>query len=297
MKSKYLVFLLCIWFAGTEIALAQQRKDVQVHVVKQGETLYKIARTYGLSVAELKRLNGLTRDNIRVGQRLIVKPPTLDVPASPEIYTVKEGETLYAIAFRFGLSVDTLLALNPLEEPFLEPGQTLRLLPVPTVRGYTTYRVRRGDTLFKIATRFGISLQALRQANGLRGTTIRVGQRLRIPVQKRLRPRERLQDAPPDTTGPVAMYPPTFAGRLTASGEVYNPEDFTGSHPELPFGTVVVLTSSRTGRSVFVRVNDRGPWEPGILMELSQAAAEALGIRVGTREVVEMRIIGRAPSF
>ncbi len=268
-------------------------QKAKVHVVQQGETLYRIARRYGVSVAELQRVNKLRSDQLRVGQRLVI-PASASVSTS-EGYTVKEGETLYSIAFQFGISVDTLLALNPLKEPFLSPGKKLRLPPVPMVRGYTLYRVRKGDTLFKIATRFGISLNELKRANGLRSNTIHVGQRLRIPVRQQMRPRKSISDARPDTVGPVVVYPSTFAGRITASGETYDPADFTASHPSLPFGTLVVLTAPRTGRSVFVRINDRGPWEPGILMEISEAAARALGITGGVREIVEVRVVGRTP--
>jgi peptidoglycan lytic transglycosylase len=64
----------------------------------------------------------------------------------------------------------------------------------------------------------------------------------------------------------------------TASGEKFNPNELTAAHPTLPFGTRLRVTDVTTGRSVTVRVNDRGPYIPGRIVDVSSAAAETLGI-------------------
>jgi rare lipoprotein A len=67
-------------------------------------------------------------------------------------------------------------------------------------------------------------------------------------------------------------------GKRTASGEPYNMEAFTAAHRALPFGTWVRVTHLASGRTVTVRINDRGPWVGGRVIDLSRRAAQALGI-------------------
>jgi rare lipoprotein A len=67
-------------------------------------------------------------------------------------------------------------------------------------------------------------------------------------------------------------------GTKTASGEKFNTNELTAAHPTLPFGTKLRVTNTHTGRSVTVRVNDRGPYVPGRVVDVSYAAAESLGM-------------------
>jgi rare lipoprotein A len=67
-------------------------------------------------------------------------------------------------------------------------------------------------------------------------------------------------------------------GSKTASGEKYNPGELTAAHPTLPFGTKLRVTNEHTGRSVTVRVNDRGPYVPGRVVDVSYSAAQELGM-------------------
>ena len=66
--------------------------------------------------------------------------------------------------------------------------------------------------------------------------------------------------------------------QLTANGEKFNPNELTAAHPTLPFGTRLRVTNVATGRSVTVRINDRGPYVPGRIVDVSYSAAETLGI-------------------
>ncbi|MBV9079314.1 MAG: septal ring lytic transglycosylase RlpA family protein [Methylobacteriaceae bacterium] len=79
-------------------------------------------------------------------------------------------------------------------------------------------------------------------------------------------------------TGLATWYGPGFHGRKTASGERFNTNAMTAAHRSLPFGTRVQVVSEATGRSVVVRINDRGPFRRGAVIDLSHAASRALGM-------------------
>ena len=81
--------------------------------------------------------------------------------------------------------------------------------------------------------------------------------------------------------GHASWYGSQFHGRRTASGENFDKYALTAAHKTLPFGTIVRVRSLKLGREVDVRINDRGPFSPGRVIDVSQAAAEALGL-VGT---------------
>ena len=94
-------------------------------------------------------------------------------------------------------------------------------------------------------------------------------------------------------SGRASWYGPKFHGRLTASGEVFNQNALTAAHPSLRFGTRVKVTNLNNGRSVIVRINDRGPYTKGRIIDVSAAAARSLGmIRSGVARV-RVTILGR----
>jgi rare lipoprotein A len=78
--------------------------------------------------------------------------------------------------------------------------------------------------------------------------------------------------------GLASWYGRDFNGRPTASGEIFDMYAYTAAHRDLPFGTRVRVTNEANGRSVVVRINDRGPWVEGRILDLSYAAAKALGM-------------------
>src|SRR4051794_4323827 len=87
----------------------------------------------------------------------------------------------------------------------------------------------------------------------------------------------------PIQTGAASWYGPGFHGKRTANGETFNTHALTAAHKTLPFGTQLRVTNERTGRSVVVRINDRGPYARGRVIDLSKAAAQPVGILgVGT---------------
>ena len=93
--------------------------------------------------------------------------------------------------------------------------------------------------------------------------------------------------------GKASWYGPGFHGRLTANGERYNQNALTAAHPSLRFGTKVQVTNLNNGRSVVVRINDRGPYSGGRVIDLSAAAARSLNMISSGVAPVQLTILGR----
>jgi rare lipoprotein A len=99
-------------------------------------------------------------------------------------------------------------------------------------------------------------------------------------------PRRPLEKSGYDTVGIASWYGGRYHGRQTASGEIYDKNAPTAAHRTLPFGSRVHVTNLANGRSVTVRINDRGPFVPRRIIDVSQHAAEVLGfIRQGVTQV------------
>ncbi len=92
--------------------------------------------------------------------------------------------------------------------------------------------------------------------------------------------------------GKASYYGIQYHGRPTSSGETYDMYAMTAAHPSLPFGTRIRVTNLQTGQSVIVRVNDRGPFKPGRIVDVSQAAAEHLGLLLNGTADVQIDIAG-----
>ncbi len=341
------------------------------YTVRRGDTLYGIAREQGVSVRALRRWNDLSSDTVQIGQTLRIRPPPEDPAPSPApdttaltdqpeaapdttavdttaappdtaladadttaappsdtartpspepsdppapplgrteplsevpaeqtlvgepidplrygTHTIQPGDTFYSVAVRYGLSADTLFALNGEHTAPLPPGRVLRL---PIAFAVPSHVVDTSETIYDVAAAYGVSARALQRANGLADREVTPGQRLRIPGRRPPDPPDHALP-PIEAEGPVTVYPETFAGRLTASGMAYDPADFVVSHPSLPFGTVVLLTHPRTGHSIFARVIDRGPVDEALLMDVSAAVAQELGMQGTTSAPIELRI-------
>lgn len=154
--------------------------DALVHVVQAGDTLFSIAWRYGTTVDELARLNSISNPwFIYVGQTLLI--PSGEQPQE-RVYIVQAGDTLSSIALRHNTTVQTLMLLNQIRNPWwIYPGQRL-LLPDSQPRSGHIYDVLPGDTLYSIAWRHGTTVEALAAANGITAPwVIYIGQQLVLP--------------------------------------------------------------------------------------------------------------------
>ena len=163
--------------------------------VRRGDTLSKIARRHGVSVARLRSWNGLRSDRIVTGQRLRVRSggtatkrrsvePSSTGGARASYHRVRRGETLSKIAMRHRVSVSDLKRWNGLRSSRIVVGQKLELGPGGSTSGKTLrHKVRRGETLWEIASRYGVTVAELARWNGrsARGV-LQVGQRLKVYV-------------------------------------------------------------------------------------------------------------------
>lgn len=96
--------------------------------------------------------------------------------------------------------------------------------------------------------------------------------------------------------GLASYYSNRFAGRTTANGESYEPNALTAAHRSLPFGTRVRVTNVTSGDSVVVRINDRGPFVDGRVIDLSRAAAEQIDLIDAGVAPVELEIVSTPPT-
>lgn len=162
----------------------------EYYIVKAGDTLWSIAKNNGISVDELKKINNLTSNALTIGQRLKVTtdlpttPPTPSTPDSNTYYTVKKGDNLYAIANKFGMTVDELKRLNNLTSNLLSIGQRLIIKEVTPSTGETTHTVKAGDTLYAIARNYGTTVDAIKRANNMTSNNLTIGRVLIIPTEE-----------------------------------------------------------------------------------------------------------------
>lgn len=152
------------------------------YVVQRGDSLYSIANKYGVTVDELKFANNLTSNLLTIGQRLTIPklPADNTTPGDYIVYTVQSGDTLYKIANQYGTSVNDIIEFNQLPTTVLVIGQQL-LIPNSKSSQNNTYTIKRGDSLWKIANEYGVTVNELIQANNLNTTTLKVGDVLIIP--------------------------------------------------------------------------------------------------------------------
>jgi rare lipoprotein A len=100
-----------------------------------------------------------------------------------------------------------------------------------------------------------------------------------------------------DETGVASWYGIDYQGKLTANGEVFDRNSISGAHPTLPMPVNVRVTNLENGRSIVVRVNDRGPYVNGRIIDLSEHAADLLGYRINGLARVRVTLLGRADLY
>ncbi len=221
----------------TSLVQVQSNTTNAFYLVKSGDSLYKIAKENGMTISELKEINNLTSDHIRVGQRLAVRSLVSQAPVvaefseetSPQgrfaLYSLKRDDTLNSILDRFKMTREELRALNPEIDPDnLELAKSLTVLLPPNRNFPNPYRSK---------------------AN--------------------------LQDL---GTLAVRTYPNNSGTLTTTNGELYNPEELTAAHSNIALGSIIFVENPDTGKGIFVRINDR---TTGSELKLSARAYRILG--------------------
>ncbi len=220
------------WLARYVSCLRKTRKRLPCHIVHEGDSYWFIGKRYGISYRDLMRWNrGGRRGIVHAGQLIRLtnkgrcywcskrghrkvcfkensRRRALKARSGGQIrcirhYKVRGGDTLFKLSKRYGVSLDTLKRWNHLKSGRIYRGQRLcvkvtlirRERPRRRIRCIRHYKVRGGDTLFKLSRRYGISLQQLKIWNHLKSGRIYRGQRLCVKVAliRRERPRRRIR--------------------------------------------------------------------------------------------------------
>ena len=162
---------------------------INTYIVKNGDTLYGISNQYGVSVVDLLKLNNLSSGSvIKVGQTIIIPNNSGNNPNTTFNYTVKKGDTLYGIARMYKTSVQELVKLNNLVNSDLSIGQILKIPEMYNseeeinLPEYINYTVRKGDTLYSISKKYGITPDLIIKDNSLSNNNLTIGEVLKIRI-------------------------------------------------------------------------------------------------------------------
>ncbi|QBK63041.1 LysM peptidoglycan-binding domain-containing protein [Borrelia miyamotoi] len=163
------------------------------HEVVKGDTLYSLSLKYNVSIKELKRVNSLISESIRIGHVLVIpsstrankivarkvddKPKLNDINTSAKIHVVKVGDTIGDISKRYGIREKELMAWNNLSFKSLKVGSKLNLDEPDFLKPYV---VKKGDSLSKLSVDFDISVEDIVRFNSLENKNLMIGQKLYI---------------------------------------------------------------------------------------------------------------------
>ena len=153
------------------------------YVVKKGDTLYSIAKTYNTTVNNIKKLNNLTSNTLSIGQKIRLNDQ-IDNPKEDNTYIVKSGDTLYSIAKKFNIKVDNLKEANNLTSNMLSLNQKLIIPKISNKEDYLLYTVKKGDNLYNIANSYNTTVSDIMSLNNLSSNILSIGQTLKIPLKE-----------------------------------------------------------------------------------------------------------------
>lgn len=189
------------------------------YLVKSGDSLYKIAQENDMTVQELKNLNNLTSNNLRIGQRLAVKSVSIapvvsefSNESSPQgkfaLYSLSGSDNLNSVLNKFEMTETELQALNPqIDINNLNLAKNITVL-LPPSKSFDNPYLEKAD----------------------------------------------LQDL---GSVPVLVYSDSEKGNATTNGELYNPEKLTAAHSNISIGSVIFVENPANGKGIYVRINDR----------------------------------------
>ena len=151
-----------------------QSTDInQTYIVQSGDSLYKISKDFDVTVDDIKKINNLSSNLLQIGQ--ILKIPIFN---DVDTYTVKKGDSLYSIAIKYNTTVDELKKINNLTTNNLSINQVLKI--PKNINNNNIYVVKKGDSLYSIATKYNTTVNELKRINNLSSNLLQIGQQLKI---------------------------------------------------------------------------------------------------------------------
>lgn len=175
-------FTSSVFLNGASEATPTKSPDAIRYTVKRGDTLWGIAKKFGVTVSAVANANNIRNPNlIYVGEVFIIPHMTSAENSGYTLYTVRRGDTLWGISRKFGTSINSIVALNDIKNPNrIYAGEVFK---IPSARSEQAviYTVKRGDTLWGISRKFGTTVENLVKLNSVKNPNlIYVGEKLII---------------------------------------------------------------------------------------------------------------------
>ena len=272
------------------------------YTVQAGDSYWRIANKYGISISELQRLNGTSDYNLYPGQSLKVPgsgssssatassnssststSTTSAAPAAGGSYTVQAGDSYWRIANKYGISISELQRLNGTSNYFLYPGQSIKVpgsgsasatpapasntasttpapaetpAPAPSTGG-GNYTVQAGDSYWRIANKYGISISELQRLNGTSNYFLYPGQSIKVPGGGAA------AETPAPTPAPVSQTPapaesPAPAAAETPAPAANNASQASGGSYTAQAGDTLYSIARRNGVDVYKLIANNG---------------------------------------
>jgi LysM repeat protein len=300
MRFKLVIAFLVLSFAASAIevdSLRSEKKGDQwfvIHQVDQGETLYAIARRYKADVNQIINQNNIIGNNLQVGQvlEIPISAPrsTASTPKTGKTHVVKAGETLFAVARKYEVKVDEIVAWNSLASESLSIGQELRIgssvgssyvaekpkevnnVPTTPFNRAQKHYVQTGETVFTIADHRKVSIDSIRAWNKLTSDDLKIGQILWYRTYYQ--------------AGDAPIRRDVFGKKIEEgiAMQIENMDDtdkYLALHKDLPIGSLIEIRNLMNNKKVYVRVVGQLP-KTGInekvIVRLTSRSFKQLGI-------------------
>lgn len=175
-------FTSSVFLNGASEATPTKSPDAIRYTVKRGDTLWGIAKKFGVAVSAVVNANNIRNPNlIYVGEVFIIPHMTSAESFGYTLYTVRRGDTLWGISRKFGTSINSIVTLNGIENPNLIYAGEVFKIPSARSEQAVIYTVKRGDTLWGISRKFGTTVENLVKLNSVKNPNlIYVGEKLII---------------------------------------------------------------------------------------------------------------------
>ncbi len=175
-------FTSSVFLNGANEATPTKSPEPVRYTVKRGDTLWGIAKKFGVTVSAVVNANNIRNPNlIYVGEVFIIPHMTSEESSGYTLYTVRRGDTLWGISRKFGTSINSIAALNGIENPNLIYAGEVFKIPSARSEQAVIYTVKRGDTLWGISRKFGTTVENLVKLNSVKNPNlIYVGEKLII---------------------------------------------------------------------------------------------------------------------